>query len=214
MKKGRQNIWLGVAAAAAALLAVFGFASTVKCEDTLKLILIIICSSLLIILAFLYITVIALSKENEPNFFLYDVKSGRNISPEELTFEMIDCRLNDYIAGELGGMNTLLHDRVLIDDTKFGAGCILRPLVAYKLLYDMASGSADLASLVTSAEPAYRVLCNALGNAGENDMPAVLQKYRAGAVDADGFARYLSNNKKYLQSRMISFVRRNMERFY
>lgn len=208
----KQNVILGVVATVALILAIFGVIAAILSDSVLTKILIFICSTLLIILALLYIFVILLSRNNVPNFFLYDEKTNRNISIEQLDYESVSSRLDNFIE-RMGGMDFLIQRRGL-ENGNFGIGAILRPVIVYRLLYRSALDDNVLMLIGTSDDRVFSVIFRCLEEAGDKDMASVVQRYHNNSVNADNFKRFLINNQKYIQGRTMAYISKNIERYY
>lgn len=211
-KLKKQNILLGTVAGIALVLSIFGVIAAILSDSVLTKILIFICSTLLIILALLYIFVILLSRNNVPNFFLYDEKTNRNISIEQLDYESVSSRLDNFIE-RMGGMDFLIQRRGL-ENGNFGIGAILRPVIVYRLLYRSALDDNVLMLIGTSDDRVFSVIFRCLEEAGDKDMASVVQRYHNNSVNADNFKRFLINNQKYIQGRTMAYISKNIERFY
>ena len=57
-------------------------------------------------------------------------------------------------------------------------------------------------------------LCRIIEMAGEAEMARAIMNYKTKGCSPANFRRYLGANAKYLQGRMLAYVRRNIERFY
>lgn len=164
---------------------------------------------------------VAMNKDTDPHFFRYDLKTGKNIPVSELTFDVIDERMTKYVR-DLSDTQEQLWSGNVFEDTpedRFGFEGILRPVLAYKMLYDLAvSDSDDAFTLFTAAEPALiRSLADALVGAGENRLPADMLRMFGEAEsveDTAGIADLIRGNRKYICRRMEAFVRSRDEYFY
>lgn len=212
MENKKQTILFGAVAVIALLLSVFGFISSTRSQDSLSKTLLTICSVLLLALTLIYITVVALSKENGQNFFLYDASAKKNQSEKHLAFEHVANRTDAFIES-VGGADKLLLKKELINGD-FGMGSVLRPVVAYRLLQYAAKDSKIFDMIHSLDDKTLAVLCQSLELAGEADLPAALIRYRERGGNADNFLRFLNGNYKYIQNKMMSYVLRNLELFY
>ncbi len=213
----KQNTLLGGAAFMSSLLAIFGFLSAGSNESRAERALLIICSTLLVVLAVLYLYIILLSVDREPNYFLYDRLAGRNIPPRELTWRMVYDGVVIFIAENLGGEINLWSGSALLSaENKYGPGGAMRPLVAYKMLCDVAlDGSGEFFRLFDRADAELIFeLSRIIERVGERDMARALVSYKKNRGSPDNFWRYLSGNAKYLQSRMLAYAKRSIEYYY
>ena len=86
--------------------------------------------------------------------------------------------------------------------------------MSYRLLY-LAAESADVMLALESCDyRVLRVLCQALEAAGESDMPRVIIRHRESHGETEKLRRFLLGNQKYIQSRLMHYIKRNIEQFY
>ena len=217
MMNGKRQIkYLGVASVVALLMAIFGFISLLWNDSVSQKILIVICSILLLVLSFIYVYIIYLSIDREPNFFLYDRISKRNISLSSLTWRIIDDKLNGYISDKFGGKIYLWTSNVICDARQCGYNGSLQPLIVYKMLCDVAldqDGTYFELFESTDINNIYNI-GNLLEKNGDNDMARAIVSYRSRGGNSEKFSKYLRSNAKYIQSRMVMLVRNNIEKFY
>ncbi|HOA85748.1 MAG TPA: hypothetical protein PKN17_06965, partial [Bacillota bacterium] len=172
----RQSIYFAVAAFTALLLAVLGIWAAAGDDSAAKRGLLYACSVLLMVLAALYVYIIFLSYDREPNYFLYDKITSRNIPLSELSWSMVNERVGRFVTEQFGGRYFLWSGSTLSDEQKFGPGGIMRPLVAYKMLCDIAvdekeGGLGDCFKFFEHADlTVIRTLCRILESAGEGEM--------------------------------------------
>ena len=174
--------------------------------------------SLAIGLGILY--VLYLGRDNDPNFFLYDTKSGRNIPESQLTFERINNRMGYFMTTLSTSLERLWSDNALdAAPEKFGVNEIYKPLAAYKMVYDLAEiDSPEGWRLFLNASPAaITTLTDALRINGEEDMAQALIRAYNSATSSDDYewlSDFLKGNMPYISRRMTAYVRKNMEWFY
>ena len=198
-KLKKQNILLGAVAAIALILAIFGVVAVILSESPLTKILIIICSVLLAILALLYIIVILLSRDNVPNFFLYDEKTRKNSPIEQLDYQAVAVRL-DAVIERMGGVDIFWKHRGL-ENGDFGMGAILRPTIVYRFLYRSAKDDNILSCIIKSDDRSFLTFIRCLEDVGDEDMASIVKKYRYNGIPDDKFKLFLSNNQRYIQRR-------------
>lgn len=208
----KQNVLLGAVAIIALVLSIFGIVAAILSDSLLTKVLIIVCSVLLVILALLYALVVWLSRDNVPNFFLYDEKLNKNISGDHLDYESVALRLDKFIE-RMGGVDILLKRRAL-ENGNFGIGAVLRPAVVYRLLYRSVQDNNILGLIRDSEDSVFYVFVGCLEAVGDKDMASVVQRYRCNSISTDKFKHFLENNQKYIQGRTMAYVSKNIERFY
>ena len=158
--------------------------------------------------------------DGEANFFLYDRKTGRNISEDELTFDRINARMGYYMTLIAESQAETWERNVLArDDARFGDNQVYKPMTAYKMLYDL--GEIDSQStweLFTGATPeAITAICKVLHGAGEVAMAKALLDIYEGAESVDDVEEirdFVMGNTKYLRRRMKEYVLGHIDEFY
>ncbi len=162
-----------------------------------------------------------LGRDNDPNFFLYDTKTQRNLPVEELTFDRVNSRMSYFLTTLSTSQEKLWADNTLADNGtgRFGVNDVYRPLTAYKMLYDLIEiDRPEGWALFLCATPAtIDSLLDALEENGEEAMAkALYHAYNSasGREDTEWLRDFLSGNAKYLRRRMLGYVQKNIEWFY
>lgn len=210
-------ILLAVIMAMLAILGAFLLKVGVTTPQMFKKICFFTCVALIAVLIGQLGYLVYLSRDKEPNYFLYDRTLGKNIAPEELRFSTINERMSTYITVNFETSEKLwLGDAWILGD-RFGVHGEYRGLVAYKMLYDLADhdhveqwdnfAEAPLETIVH--------LCDALSRCGERNLAQKLMYIRQNCgVEIAPIRSLLLGNKKYLANKMTGLVRRNIEWFY
>lgn len=163
---------------------------------------------------------IFLSYEGEANFFLYDRKTGRNLTEDELTFDRINARMGYYMTLIAASQEQMWERNILErNDARFGEGQVYKPLTAYKMLYDLAElDKPAYWELFTGADPeTITTLCKVLTSCGEGKMADALLDVYEGAEsidDIEDVRDFIKGNAKYLRRRMREYVLKHIEEFY
>lgn len=161
-----------------------------------------------------------LGRDNDPNFFLYDTKTARNIPEDELDFERINNRMSYFMTTITTSVEKLWTDNALDSDPdRFGVNSVYKPLAAYKMIYDLAEIDTPAGwRLFLNATPAtINTLTDTLRASGEEAMAKTLIKAYNSASSSDDYewiSDFLKGNKPYISRRMTAYVRKNMEWFY
>lgn len=162
-----------------------------------------------------------LGRDNDPNFFLYDTKTQRNLPAEELTFDRVNSRMSYFLTTLSTSQEKLWADNTLAQGGtgRFGVNDVYRPLTAYKMLYDLIElDRPEGWALFLCATPAtIDSLLDALEENGEEAMAkALYHAYTSasGRDDTEWLRDFLSGNAKYLRRRMLGYVQKNLEWFY
>jgi len=182
-----------------------------------KKILTAIIASLLLVLSLLAAYYLYVMRDVEPNFFLFDRSKKRNIPVEELTFKTVNERMNFFLTLVCESAVQLWQNDVLENESRLGYRRVYRPLLAYKMLYDLADKNIPTYwELLYNATPAtVNSLCDALEQGGEKEMVRafryIMENYRA---TPDKIKDFVEGNQRYIRGRMLGYVKRNIEIFY
>ena len=203
----------------ALIAAVIVLISAIGAQYAYQKVLLGLSTVLLFVLCGLAVYYLYLSRESDPNFFLYDQTEKRNIPVEELTFEKVDERLEFYLSLISDSDEELWQGAVLAkSDGSFGRQDVYRPLVAYKMLYDLAEADDEVRwGLIEQAEiTTMRLLTRALKQGGDAEMAqALVDLYRGDNVEeGENLRDFLTGNLKYLHSRALRYVKQHLDYFY
>ncbi len=186
-------------------------------DATYKLVLGTIIAVLMILLALLIVVYLFLGRDTEPNFFLFDRQKKRNIDIDELSFKFANERLTFLLTTVSQSVEELWTEDILENELKLGYRKIYRPLIAYKMLYDLADKNLDdyWDYLIKSTPETVNSISNALAQAGETEMVKafrfIMQNYRE---DPAKIRNFVIGNQKYIRGRIMSYIKRNIEMFY
>ena len=190
-----------------------------KADYAYKKVLSIVCGVLMLILAGLCGLYWYLSRDTYPNFFLFDREKKRNIAPERLKFATVSERMTFLISQLAESIEKLWQSDILLrEEDTFGFRSVYKPLVAYKMLFDL--GEHDVtdhywAAFRGAPQENVEALCKALERAGEEKMAEtfrlILRKY----PDDNGKLKdFLRKNLGYIRSKMVVYVQKYVELFY
>lgn len=162
-----------------------------------------------------------ISRDTDPHFFRYSRQLGRNIPVEDLNFERINGCMTFFIEKIAGSPEQTWEGNVFASTPveNFGTYEILKPVLAYKMLYDLARlDKDDLWEAFNKAdETLIDDLTDSLNKAGEQAMPTALKRAysdAAGAADIAWIRDFVMGNEKYIRRRMEKFVLAHDEYFY
>ncbi len=161
------------------------------------------------------------SREDEVNFFLYDRKTGGNVGVEHLTFERINSRMSFFMTRLSASMAETWQENILStsEEGAFGHEDVYKPLVAYKMLYDLAElDQPEVWQMFNTANPeTIRSLCEVFEGISESSMAQTLTEAYESAEGPDDIAwvrDFLTGNVAYIRRRMTDYVKKNLEWFY
>ncbi len=157
-------------------------------------------------------------KTNEPvNYFLYDSKKRANLSVDELTFDIINKKMTVVMA-DLASSAAKVWTEDVFEARKdvFETDAVYIPLVAYKMLYDLADrADSSIWSLYLMA-PASLIdsVAHALDLNSDSQMGdafKILHKKADGSYERT--EKFLTDNKTYIQNKMVKYVKTNISKF-
>lgn len=188
-----------------------------RADAAYKRVLEILIAVLMLALAGLSAFYVYVTRDAEPNFFLFDRAKKRNIPVENLTFTIVNERMSFFLTMVCESVDQLWQEDVLESDRKLGFRRVYRPLLAYKMLYDLADkGIETYWELLFEAKPAtIQSLCSALEQGGEREMVKafryIMENYRE---NPEKIKDFVCGNMRYIRGRMLSYIKRNIELFY
>lgn len=216
MDRKKLKILLGAATVLFLIVAVVLFVLALSLDiATLPKVVLIIVSllSLALSIELGYFTYLLIDKN--PNYFLYNPKTKRNISVQKLGFETVNSRMNRFLSRYAASEGKIWNDRVL-DNPYLEMPEEFKPLVAYKLLYGLADKDAEMGwrCLENASEDTVRFICKGLRANNDNEFASAIEKLTAKKPVNIGVIRdYLVRNKRYIQNKMLKYTVANIERF-
>lgn len=213
-KKVRMIV--GIASIVAAVLfVVLLIVGIVYDGSTLAKVLLIIISVLVLALAAELAYLFMLFGDTKPNYFLFNSKSNRNISVQKLTFQTINVRMNRYLAAYAPSEGKIWTDRVF-DNPYLEMDDAFKPLVAYKLLFDLAERDFDAGwkCFDMASDDTVEFLASALEMNNDNEMAKNIRQLKLSKPTNLKYVRdYLVGNRRYLQNKMYKYTVDNIDRF-
>ena len=210
-------ILLAVVMALLAILSAFLIKVGMTTPQTFKKVCFFICAVMIAVLIALLGYFLFLSRDKEPNYFLYDRKLGKNIPLQELRFQTVNEKMSIYVSTNFENSEKLWMSDIWARGERFGVNGEYGGLVAYKMLYDLAErDKVDQWDYFAEApmETIIR-LCDTLSRCGDRNLAQKLMYIRQNCgVEIAPLRSLLLGNKKYLAQRMLGLVRRNIEWFY
>lgn len=177
----------------------------------------IICGIILILISALVAYYMYLNLDIKKNYFLTDGFTGITSSPEKLTFETVNKKLNGYISGIAENDAALWNGTALTEDN-FGKNKEFEIPIAYKMLFDLADFNSDeYWQMFTGASPdAIAFICAAVTANGDDMLSSAVRKLRSIFEETGSdkkIREYITSNRKFLGSRMYSYVKKNISLF-
>lgn len=215
MDRNKLKIILACATAFALVISIVLFVLALALElDTLPKIILILVSVLCLALTVElgYFTYLMIDKN--PNYFLYNPQTRRNISVQKLTFQTINARMNRFLSGYASSEGKIWNERVL-DNPYLEMPEEFKPLVAYKMLFGLADKDAEAGwkCLENASDDTVAFICNGLKLNGDGELATNLTQMLQKPVNMAVVRDYLVRNKRYLQSKMTKYVVENIDNF-
>lgn len=211
-------LWVGLAVFAVGAILLLAVAVP-RADATYKRVLSVICAVLMLLLSVLIGAYLWLSRDTYPNFFLYDRKKKKNIPVDKLGFKVINERMTFMMTNLSESPEALWKgDVLLFEAEKFGYKSVYKPLVAYKMLFDLGSQGPDSGYwnfLKTAPQENLNAIYEALERAGEKKMVEAFRLILERTDDDYAKVKeFLRKNLGYIRSRMVSYVVKHIEYFY
>ena len=217
----RQNLQIillvlcGLLVVAGILTFIFGAGNS---EGGLQVMYIIFGAVVILLGAALALFAFATGSAEKANFFLYDSKLKSNKSVEELDFDTINKKMTIVMSKLTASASMVWTENVFESqsdvfedgDDKFV------PLIAYKILYDLSERANEgVWNLYLMADASIIDAIAAAMELNEDKELAnafvFLHKNAAGSYERT--EKFLADNRKYIQAKMVKYVKSNIERF-
>lgn len=213
--------WLPVALIVAGAVCLIGaiilFVVAGNSAATYKKVLSVICGILMLILSGLIFLYWWLSRDNDPNFFLFDRKTRRNIPVEKLNSAIVNERMTFFLCNICENESQLWSEDVMEQEKNFGYHGAYKPLVAYKMLYDLSEKEPDSNywDYLKEASPiTINSICQTLEKVGETQFVKAFRYYAETEGQEEMLKEFLKKNSRYLRSKMLSYAKEHIEWFY
>ena len=162
-------------------------------------------------LFFLYI----LFKDTKPNFFLYDTSIKGNVALDKLSFATVNSRMNSYFSRYASSEGKIWTEEIL-DNPDLDMSDVFKPIVAYKLLLDLAVMDKDIGwkCFELASVNTVEFICLALESNGDEEFANMVREYKASApVNTAALRELLVGNKTYLKKKIYKYVCANIDSF-
>lgn len=208
-----------LAAVVSVIAAVLVFVVSVQSEAAYQQVIYRIIGVLLLVMAVLMVYFLYVSRDNDPHFFLYVTRTQKNMPLEQLTFTQVNERMAMFLELISDQPGMIWTDGYLENNHRYLVKEAYRPLVAYKMLYDLTvEDTVDAwAQLEYASEETVELVAYAMQTAGETELPETLMELHKKATDEEGCEKlrdFLYSNQKYLRGRMLRYVKQNWEVLY
>ena len=166
--------------------------------------------------ALLFFAMLVATDENA-NFFLYDPRTKTNMPIEELTFETVNKKMTYVMTRLVANASKVWTENLFTgNDEFFSDGEVFRPLVAYKVIYDLADRANEtIWNLYLMANSSIiDSIAEALEMSGDGELGKAFKFLHENAAgDYERTQKFLNDNKKYIQNKMIKYIKVNASKF-
>ena len=203
----------------AVVIAVLAFAGTFEGAGSgLIKVMLIIAAVLFLALGGLVMYLAMITTTVTRHFFLYDKTTGKNIRPSELTFETVNKRMTGFMSRIANSERQAWSANIVGSvDERFGKDDVYRPLMAYKMIYDLTEhNSPEYWRLFSKADPAIiSSICDALSDNDDAQLGATLVFLREHHADnIEKISRFFMDNRAYMQKQMLKYVLAHVDSMY
>ena len=218
LKQNLQIILLvlcGVLVIAGILTVIFGSSGndgTVKVLSIILGIVIVLLGLALALLAF------AVDSRESANFFLYDQNKKSNISVDELDFDMVNKKMMLVMSKLTSSASKVWTEDVFKSGNEIFEDGDDRfvPLVGYKILYDLSErANQSVWNLYLMADgELISSIADAISLNGDEELAKAFKFLHENASGSyERTEKFLADNKKYIQVKMLKYVKANIKRF-
>lgn len=154
-------------------------------------------------------------KGEKPNYFLYDAGAKRNVGADKLTVGIVSKRMDRYFSHYAPSEGKLWTDKIL-ENPALEMEDEFKPLVAYKLLFDLAEKDVEKGwkCLELASYETVDTVCRFLEMNAETEIAGNIRKMKQVQPFQIKYLRdYLVSNREYIQTKMMMYVRDNIEKF-
>ena len=151
------------------------------------------------------------------NYFLNAQSRRRAMTPDELTFDIVDSQMNAYIVDTFGSPLTLWQEQIFAEEGIFGEQDCFKVLIAYKMVHDLQIHHSKRIwnMFFEMSEIEFSDLSDLLVHNGDEEFAKTLAMYKErGAESVSEASAFLDENESYIKSRMVNYVKRKIELFY
>ena len=165
----------------------------------------------------LAVLALVVGEHENANFFLFDNKKNINIPVEELDFARVNKKMTFVMTQLAANASEVWTGNVFAEDNEvYGGENTFIPLVAYKILYDLSDrGNESIWNLYLMADPELiDSIVAALELNDDNELGKAFKFLHENAAGSyERTEKFLADNKKYIQNKMVKYVKTNIEKF-
>lgn len=216
MDKKRVNLLLKIGGIILAVLAVALIVFGILYDKSVLGKVLLFVAAFVVALLAAELTYLSLMTRNvKANFFLFNPSTNSNTSVDNLTFEAANSRMNKYLVKFASSEGKFWTDKVLEDPT-LDISSDYKPLVAYKLLYDIADNDSEAAwkCFVLASEETVGYIADGVAQNGDDQLADTLRQLKAAnPLNMKQTRDFLVGNKKYIKKKFFKYLTENIEKF-
>ncbi len=154
-------------------------------------------------------------EDEEPNLFLYDANTQRNLSADVLTFDLVNKRMAFFMSRVSNSIRQIWTENIFENDEAFDDVDELKSLLAYKMIYDLADKDIPgLWELYLNADTELiEDICENIANNGDEFGKYIVKLHATANGSYEKSKKFLTDNKAYLENKMFNCAKRNIEKF-
>ena len=187
-------------------------------DGAIKVLFVILGVTVILLGAAFALFAFATGSAEKANFFLYDQKLKSNISVDEVDFELINKKMTFVMSKLTASASKVWTENVFETESDVFADGDDRfvPLVAYKILYDLSQRANEgVWNLYLMADVSIiDAIAAALELNGDEELANALRFLHENAAGSyERSERFFADNIKYIQAKMVKYVKTNIHRF-
>ena len=160
----------------------------------------------------------AVGSREKANFFLYDHDKKANISIDELDFDTINKKMIYVMSKLTSSASKVWTENVFESNNEIFADGDDRfaPLVAYKILFDLSERANEgVWNLYLMADRSIiESIAAAIDHNGDEELANAFKFLHENAAgNHERTKKFLADNKKYIQARIVKYVKANINKF-
>ncbi len=218
LKQNLQIILLvlcGLLVVAGILTFIFGAGES---DGVIKVLFIALGVVLILIGVALAMLAFATDSPEKANFFLYDQNTKSNMSIDDLDFDIINKKMIFVMSKLTSSASKVWTENVFESDNEVFSDGDDRfvPLVAYKILFDLSERANEgVWNLYLMADASLiGSIASALELNGDGELANAFKFLHENAAgNYERTEKFLADNKKYIQAKMVKYVKANIDRF-
>lgn len=205
----------GILVVAGILTFVFGAGES---DGVLKVLFVILGVTVVLLGVAFALFAFTVGSAEKANFFLYDQKLKSNVSVDEVDFELINKKMTFVMSKLSSSASKVWTENVFESDSEVFADGDDRfvPLVAYKILYDLSQRANEgVWNLYLMADGSIiDAIAAALELNGDGELANAFRFLHENAAGSfERTEKFLTDNRKYIQAKMVKYVKANIDRF-